>query len=248
MQGGARGECVALLAAHPVQASVQVDHGVRAGGGMQAVHVLGDHGGDGEGGGGQHREQSVGTAGPGAAELLPADGGARPVAAPCEVVPHELLVGHGGAGHRIAAPVVRQTRARGHPRPAQHRDRPVPQQRERLVDLVVVAAQAVARPLHRPPGGQTRPAAGRTRAVQRAGGRGREPAADVRRGTGEAGAGRGVLGATHSSSVERESVAVAPSAPEVTPSSPSARSRRERIRWVASPTRARIPIPATIEE
>src|SRR5699024_12110331 len=136
----------------------------------------------------QRREQAVRGAGPGTAELLPADGRARPVAAPGEVVTHELLVGHGGAGHGVAAAVVRQPGAGGHPGTGEHRDGSAPQQVERRGDLLRGAAMAVVRSLHRSPGRQSWAAAGGSGAV-RCAGSGGEPAADVRRRAGATGRG-----------------------------------------------------------
>src|SRR5699024_6937781 len=189
LPGGAR---LALLTAHPVQPPVQVDHGLRPRRRVQAVDVLGDHGGRLEDSRAQRREQPVRSSGTGPAELLPADGRARPVAAPREVMAHELLVGHGGARHRVAAAVVRQPGSGGDPGTGEHRDRSAPQQVERGGDLLRGAATAVVRPLHRPPGRQPRTAAGGPGAVRGAGGGG-EPAADVRRrpgATGRCGTGR----------------------------------------------------------
>src|SRR5699024_10820426 len=197
----ARGQRIAVLAAHPVEAPVPGDGAVGCRGRVQAGHVLGEHRRGGEQRVAERGEQAVRPARTGGVDLIPAPGRAGPVAATSQVVAHELLVGHGGAGHRIAPAVVRQARPGGHPGTGEDGDGAVGQQGEPGVDLSRRAAAAVVRALHRPPGGQARAAAGGAGALQRRGGGGGEPAADVRRGTGAPGAGTGGGRAGHVPSV-----------------------------------------------
>ncbi len=106
MQVGPRGDLVAGETDDLVDPAVQVGHPAGPGVGVQPVDVLRDRPVDQPGAfQGRHRAVALVRHGPG--HPLPAQVAASPVSLACLGAGAELLVGHGGAGNRTGATVVR---------------------------------------------------------------------------------------------------------------------------------------------